>query len=368
MSEALPVSMAEVISMAVSEPAAAFTTHANYLHAIDKVIAAYVPKPHGLGPTVERVVACLIPAVHRSRVLAALQPKPAEDTDQVARILTNAWGTELLLNATGDIAADELIGFSNNWSVIQAYYAAYHAIQAVLVARGDKRPEKHSTTQRQFTAFWVDRRTDLLPWSLGWDDSGAINLPRGYTLHTVHNWENCHTENCIDFLAKGLKTTREDLVTQRLSDERRNKQARNRKQWESEEATRLADGRRPRKRPSFPSRLGADERDKVATGVKATSVLDYLYRLRVRSNYEDSTMFTEGPTDPIQSWSVYRELSSITCATMLVHELLVIRIIGGNKVRSMMEHWLHAAKRPQKSGLFIRYNALKSSGGFSLDP
>jgi hypothetical protein len=43
---------------------------------------------------------------------------------------------------------DEVVRVSNNWNVVQAYYALYHAMQAILVARGYDRPDSHSKTQK----------------------------------------------------------------------------------------------------------------------------------------------------------------------------------------------------------------------------
>ena len=103
----------------------------------------------------------------------------AAGTAEVERHLRSAWGTELLLEMTGAFIDDELVGLANNWTVVQSYYAAYHAFLALLAAQGAALPAHHEGTQRAWAIFWTGRRLDLPPWALGYGPKGGLNVKGG---------------------------------------------------------------------------------------------------------------------------------------------------------------------------------------------
>jgi len=49
------------------------------------------------------------------------------------------------------------------------------------------------------------------------------------------------------------------------------------------------------------SRLTDQEKGQLVTKVRPHSMMDYLYRLRIKTNYLDSAMFTDGPSDNLSS-------------------------------------------------------------------
>ncbi len=103
--------------------------------------------------------------------------------------LVNVWGTELLLALGGQLASEEeLLRLMNNWAVVQAYYVGYYAVQALLSARGQPRPESHPKTQAQFAALWTDRALHLPPWTLGARDGGWCNLSSHPIDDSINPW------------------------------------------------------------------------------------------------------------------------------------------------------------------------------------
>jgi len=134
-------------------------------------------------------------------------PSALPDRDQARASLSNAWGTELLL-AFGHLMTrdDDLVRLMNNWAVVQAYYAAYHAAQAMIVALGRPRPESHPKTQTQFANLWAERDLFLPPWSFAACHDGWMNAPRA--IEDIHVWSGCDGNNCWDLAAKVMRTTR----------------------------------------------------------------------------------------------------------------------------------------------------------------
>lgn len=250
----------------------------------------------------------------------------------------------------------------NNWAVVQAYYAAYHAIQAVVVGRGKPRPETHSKTQSQFADHWANRSVQLPPWSLAACDGGWKNAPR--EIEDVHPWSGCDTQSCLDLAAKATRTTRDDRVKEGESNARDRKRSEVMRAWKADEATRLEAGKKPRKERRFTRPiLSAEQKRRVRSRVRPYTVLDYLYRLRVKANYEDASMFVDGPTDEADSLVVHEDLVGLTSATLLVHELQVATCVGSSTLVPWADEWLGRNSAGASVGLGQRRDLLASHGG-----
>jgi hypothetical protein len=213
---------------------------------------------------------------------------------------------------------------------------------ALHVATGQPRPESHPTTQRIFENLWCERILDLAPWSLAAAHGGYRNGPRGRAIdETVHSWSRCPDDSAWDLAAKALRTTRDDELPHALRRRREQKRKTTLAQWRTEEAARLSSGRRPRKEPMIAlPHLTAAERLDAAARLRPYMLMDYLWRLRVKTNYEDATMFTDGPQDEISSGAVHRDLVSIADATMVVFELHLRQMLGAPTLRRLMDDWI----------------------------
>jgi hypothetical protein len=69
-------------------------------------------------------------------------------------------------------------------------------------------------------------------------------------------------------------------------------------------------------------------------------MLDYLYRLRIKANYIDNKLFSQGPESEVDADSFSRQMQDIVAATLLVHELRVIKIVGSSWVLGEVDKWL----------------------------
>ncbi len=285
-------------------------------------------------------------AAQRELVLASptLQDKPQgrPNLRAIRRSLANAWGTELLLALSREYATeDELVRIANNWGAVQAYYVAYHAFQAYLVANGETRPESHAKTQAMFADRWAQRPLQMPPWTFAAGERRFFNGPPGREVDlTVHQWKTCDATNCWDIAGRALKSTREGALPDAMKTRRENKRKEARREWERSERDRIAAGKKPRKMPKFPlPHLTVAEKAAVRRRVRPHTGMDYLYRLRVKSNYEDSTMFTDGPTDENASRLVHRDLVRIASSVLLMHELHIRERIGLTAMTQFIDDW-----------------------------
>jgi hypothetical protein len=306
-----------------------FRTYANYIRAFTEL--AGLPS-FAIG---QRRLAQL-----RDRIAGnAVQVEPqAEPTLAYVRSsLINAWGTEMILNITMTYAQeDELVGLTNNWAAVQLYYAVYHATQALLLARGYQRPENHPQTQRMFADMWVNRNASLAPWSLGVGSDGIRNGPGRDVDLGIHPWTACNPATCWDLAAKAIRTTRDDAVVSSMSRLRLERQ---------KELRRAFDARPQRRRRTVAQRvplprLSADDKSRVDRRIRPYTFLDFLYRLRLKTNYEDATVFVDGPESPAEARLVRRDLAFLAAASLLLNELHIELAIGEAAVRGWADSWL----------------------------
>lgn len=237
---------------------------------------------------------------------------------------------------------DDLVRLTNNWAVVQCYYVTYHATQAYSVAKGQARPDSHTKTQNEFASRWIRRPIQAAPWTLGLTQTGFVNAPAGRVISTgIHPWSACNGHSAWDLAGKALESTREAWIDDAVLKERRTRQTRNRQRWRTAEQARVAAGKPPRPEPAFSlPRLTPTEKAGVANGVRCSGFIDYLYRLRIKTNYKDSSMFTDGPPDNQISSQVHQDLTYLAAATLLLHELHVGRLVGKPTLLGWVDQWL----------------------------
>jgi hypothetical protein len=316
----------------------------------------------------------IYPAVGAQKALAAQRqvvlasptigetPRGRPDLTAVRRSLTNAWGTELLLALSREYATeDDLVRIANNWGAVQVYYVAHHAFQAYLLANGEERPASHPKTQRMFADRWAGRTLQMPPWTFAAGENRFYNGPPGRDVDlSVHQWKSCDADNCWDIAGHALKSTRDDSIPAALRTKRENKRREARRAWERDEEARIAAGRKPRKASTFPlPRLTVAEKDAVRHNVRRHTAMDYLYRLRIKSNYEDSTMFTDGPTDENASKLVHRDMVRLASSVLLMHELHILELIGRKAMTRMVDGWMGGSLPSGRTlGLAVRRDIL----------
>ena len=322
---------------------AAFRTHLRYLDAWRTATAeTYAPDIlfGSEGPTSRGLAA----AVRADPDWQRLQRRPV-DVDLLKRTIFNAWGTELLLALQEELAPSpeeqEILALANQWSVVQSYYALEKGTIALTIALGGQKPDTHEKTRKLYIDFWS--RRPYMPFRVTVKEAGPVGFPPGADTSVDHTWTTVHDRNCMGFIATCLRTTRAEWVDAGLSEERARKARARRVAWETEERQRLTAGNRPRQKPTFPDRANLDAVETLAVRNRArpAAFLDYLYRLRIRSNYEDARMFTEGPTSSMEARQMHQYLSRLVGWNLLVMELWMSMLVGTANFRAIVESWLN---------------------------
>lgn len=169
------------------------------------------------------------------------------------------------------------------WLPVQAYYAVHGFGLALLAATGSAAslPRTHSAFMKAAADRIVNRllpqpfsalfrggyyEWKFLPGDLTGIPDRLVDIRPGLNLERPdETTRDVHIAQCLD-------TTRRRLIERKLDDARR---------------------KRARKSGKRTGRLSGQQQGRIAESVSSTTVFDYLYRVRIKSNYEDATMYQE---------------------------------------------------------------------------
>lgn len=317
-------------------PKGSFRAHSNYIRAFCSLV--YYPVP-----SIRQSLYDFLATRIRQENALWNRSNIRIDIDKVRSSLHSAWGTEALLLMTGRIIdEEELLRLSNNWSAIQAYYVFYHCTQALHIAKGHSRPESHHTTQNIFFDYWGARPIYLPPWSLVFGVYGAQNTPPGFVADlSVHPWSSSEGSNTWNLALKALMTTRRERFEEKCREKRKLKKSQRRQTWRRQESSRLVLGRMPRQEPAFSMPiLSTEEKARIDSELRPSTVMDYLYRIRLRTNYEDSNMFTDGPDDEYSSRHVRNAFCRLSSGTLFLHELAIRELVRRDTFLVWVDQWI----------------------------
>lgn len=339
----------------------AFATYAHYLdaavHIADRTHnSQYYDGSFARGLVTEkRVVRGVLTAVRKTLSQKEIQARAPGNGDAMRLSLQSAWGTELVIALAQDVMPRETLALHCQWAVVQAYYAVHQATRALAYAVGqDKALTSHPSTQNFFRSMWCDSRYGVAPLNVSYGPSGPTNVPTQAT-KPVSNLATVSHLNAWPVFLMGLRTTHERARSEVISNARANKARDIRKRWRTEEEARLTRGMRPRKEPNFSNHptLVAAERTRVIASVRATTLIDFLYRLRIGSNYEDATVYYEGPSSDIDAWAFMDRLRIVTALTLAASEALIRSYVGKKRFDPMVQSWIAGKSQKVTRGTLL---------------
>ena len=237
-----------------------------------------------------------------------LKPSPLCDREAVREHFQRGHLTLLLVQ---QIPVDEMPEFamaSALWLPVQAYYAVHGFGLALLAATGSaaSMPQTHGAFMKVAAERIVDRlfpqpfsavlrrgydRWKHLPGDLTGVPDSRAGIRSGLNLERPDEaTREVHIAQCLD-------TTRRRLIEDKLKDART----------------------KARKSGKRGARLNSQQQVCIADFVGPTTVFDYLYRVRIKSNYEDTTMYQQGLEHAdtlIELVKSTQELTKTVCALL----------------------------------------------------
>lgn len=211
------------------------------------------------------------------------------------RFLVIAWNTEYL-SRTNISQEIEILKISNQWKPIQAYYSIYSAGEAVLYALDGSLVESHSKCLKKLNTVFAER-IKISPWCYSYkgDRRGGYfskNFPSGTSPASNLTRQNVSSVNVI---ATCVRAEHDNQI----------------------------DEFEPHKLSKTDKAEGKKKIFKKDYDPGYTTILNFLQRLRIKSNYKDAEIFiTNGPNSYIKNFG--NDLNSIVNSTLLIFELIII--------------------------------------------
>jgi len=225
------------------------------------------------------------------------------DESWIRRWMKIAWNTEYLMEEmTEDF---ELIRFNNQWKSIQSYYSVYAACEAITYVLDGSYSGGHKKSIKKITEYLV--RKSLCPWDKAYSgargrsgkDHSPVNFPGDIKL--PHNLQRANVEP-IEMIAKCLKVEHQHRIDELFEKEK--------------------------------------GKYKYNFNPGLTGIIHFLYRLRVKSNYEEVEIFvSEAPEENIKGFS--KSLERIVMFTLILLEIILIRKCKKRFVLGLVEEYLN---------------------------
>lgn len=288
------------------EHAGRFIAYLNYLRAIRAYLRRHYEDPSQL----------FLPIV-TSDSYQGIQGGVRATSGEVQGFLLNAWSTEVQLHLIEP--TNELLPYSNHWAPVAAYYSTYLAIRALLAAANRPVRSDHAATLACISND-IHSRSGLFPppWCFlctgdpEFHTEGYEHLPPGTVVGRASALSSGDYVPFADSFCMFLRTTRKRQIDNRL------------RAW---------------RKTSKKKRVSAEMRATLVENIPPTSVFDALYRLRIRSNYDDvaeSFLSLPGLDDGVAFNLGLREL---TWYSLAVLECLISRYFGSQQFDALVQRF-----------------------------
>lgn len=311
-----------------SEEQIKFSVYVHYIEATARVISA----TYGTLPAVATEIVS-------GKAFKTVQRRSGYDSVEIEKTLRNAWLTELQTRIP--LLAQDLIPHSNHWLPVQVYYSVYLSVRAYFAAHGWRVDEKHEKTLSTLHGEILGRPSlYALPWRVM--AAGDPLVPTATLLNCpvttayVNPLTSPRNTDSWNLIACLLRTTRrrrlEDSIDAwKMTEKRARRQRASRTGKASDKKSALAS-----------IRLPASTRADLVSKLRETTMFDALYRMRIRSNYEDADTYLFGSHSDTLSY--FRSFAVIRDSAMLNIELLIAQLIGPATFHTIAQSFIAADK------------------------
>ncbi|MFA5410346.1 MAG: hypothetical protein WC321_00575 [Candidatus Omnitrophota bacterium] len=285
-----------------------FRTYKNYLKSIELIIETLYGS---------ELFHKLKLALRNDVPVTAAKPASTVDLNKIKKLLFNAWYSEIILYLPNSFDPG-LKFYSNHWAPVQAYYSVYLSLRSLIESSGVNCREDHTNTLNLIASWIKNDNLFLPPWNacckgcVEYGNHKFYCLPDGYTAKEVSTLTNPSRDNMWDFYSLMLRTTRDRILNKRKMD------------W---------------KRKHNRKRMLKAEIFELDKNIHPTTIFDSLYRLRIRSNYEDADAFMMGTQTQQDAENYHKALVTITGATLFTIETCIMQFLGKDNFKNLVDEF-----------------------------
>lgn len=241
----------------------------------------------------------------------------------MGRLLRIAWQTELAARASDVYDDDMLRRVAAQTLPVQAYYAVFNAARAMTASAGTT-CGTHQAVHRDFESQRARRSYRSWGVTLAGDPlspTDCILMPTITTPKSFNPMELSHRPE--DYVCAALRMTRRWKIDSTRED------------WLRKNKTK--DGK-PRKR------LPAAERARLVANLRPTTLMDFLYELRRRSNYEGVDEYGSDAEDTCVE-RFHRGLLHVADMGLLHYETMLVQHVGLQAYEDEVDTWSTSAAK-----------------------
>ena len=270
----------------------------------------------------------LAPDAHEEVAIAVMQHRrklslPRPLNKDIGRLLRVAWQTELAARVS-DVYDDDLLRrVAAQTLPVQSYYAVFNAARAMTTAAGTT-CGTHQAVHRDFQNQRARQAYRSWGVTLGGDPDSLTDCVLDPQITVPYS-----------FNPMELSHDPEQYVCAALRMARRWKVALQRDDWLRKNKTKSGSQRR---------RLPVAERAKLVTSLRPTTLMDFLYELRRRSNYEGVDEYGSDAEDANVE-RFHRGLLHIADIGLLHYEVMLVQYVGLPAYKEEVLAWSRSAAR-----------------------
>lgn len=252
--------------------------------------------------------------------------------DEVEKWLKNSWNTENVLNQNKSIIDNTGQSFAMQWAFPQAYYSVFGSLLAHFKALGYTQ-ESHTSVIKNFALLIEENK---LPESVSFYCTGPknkfvfgnINKPSDLT---SMEFDTNNVDTINNHICQFLKSTREIKLIEKAPDLKfKNKKGQKRK------------------------KLSPLMWKQVSDSLGNTTIIDLLYRKRIKANYQDIDTFS---SIHFKGHEVLSNLGIIVNRLNLINEVYIAKAIGIGEYQNMLDRHLIRIKN---NSVKMRFETIKN--------
>ena len=240
------------------------------------------------------------------------------DLNEVEKWLKNSWNTENVLNQNKSVIESTGQSFAMQWAFPQAYYSTYASLMAHFKALGYTQ-ESHTAVLKNFALLAEQNK---LPESISFLCNGGMrnfeftNIEKPTGVSSM-DFDTSNSKTIDNQICQFLKATREIKL--------------------EEKAPQL---KFKSKKGLLRKNLNCSMWKQVSNSLGQTTIMDLLYRKRIKANYHDIDTFSSNHFKGIE---VLESLTSIVSRINLINETYIAKAIGIENYEAMLNRHLKLA-------------------------
>ncbi len=235
--------------------------------------------------------------------------------DEVEKWLKNSWNTENVLIQNKTIIENTGQSFAMQWAFPQAYYSAFGSLLAHYKALGYTQ-ESHTAVLKNFSSLVEQNK---FPESICFYCTGGkknlefVNIAKPNDIASM-DFDTGNIKTIDNHICQFLKATRELKLDDKAPD------------------LKFKNGKGQRRKKLSPAMW-----QQVSNALGHTTIMDLLYRKRIKANYQDIDTFSSTQFKGIE---ILTNLSAVVNRLNLINETYIAKAVGLDNYEAMLNRHL----------------------------